>query len=375
MLRHSIASCLALPAAAVAAGLLAAEVARATPPSGRTGASPSGQASAGLPGEAARGRAATPQAGAATKGRAHELLGAEPLLISGASLPAGAPLTAAAPRPAAPRLDPDSPQDLQVEAAAGNSEALAKEAQNPIANLISLPVQWNSTPGTQWAPTAIDPTARHNRTLNVVNIQPVVPLPLTQDLLLVSRTIVPVIHRPLSGASDVIGIGDINPTVFLVPRSNGRLQLGAGPTLVIPSATDPQLGSQRWSAGPAGVAVYSQGPLVAGMLVNNIWSFAGQAGSPVNALLIQPFINYNLAAGWYLITSPIITSDWTAVGGKGWTVPIGGGFGRLFRIGRQPFNASLQAFWNAARPTFLGEQLQGEVTIRAQLQALFPVGR
>ncbi len=348
MLRCSIAWGRALPLAVVAASLLAAEPLRAAPPSGEPGAS--------LP-------------SATTRDRARDLLGSEPLLISGPPLPAGAS------QAAAPQLDSDSPQELRQEAAAGNSEALAKEAQNPIANLISLPVQWNATPGTQWAPTAIDPTARHNRTFNVVNIQPVVPFQLSKDLLLVSRTIVPLIQRPLSGASNVTGIGDINPTVFLVPRSNGRLQLGAGPTLVIPSATDPQLGSQRWSAGPAGVAVYSQGPLVAGVLLNNVWSFAGQAGSPVNALLIQPFLNYNLAAGWYLISSPIITSDWTAAGGNGWVVPIGGGIGRLFRIGKQPFNASLQAFWNAARPSFLGEQLQGPVTIRAQLQALFPMGR
>jgi hypothetical protein len=275
--------------------------------------------------------------------------------------------------PAGP--DPDSESVLEEEASVGNTEALAKQAQNPVANLISFPIQWNSVPGTQWAPRAIDPTAQPNRTFNVWNVQPVVPFPLNDNFTLISRTIVPVIHRPLVGETDVIGIGDINPTLFLVPRTGGNLMVGFGPTLVIPSATDVQLSSQRWSAGPAGVAVYTKGPWVAGVLVNNIWSFAGKGGQEVNAMLIQPFLNYNLPSGWYLTSSPILTADWTVANGNGWTVPIGGGFGRLFRVGTQPFNASLQAFWNVAKPEVLGEELLGDVTIRLQVQALFPTSR
>ena len=113
---------------------------------------------------------------------------------------------------------------------------------------------------------------------------------------------------------------------------------------------------------------------MAGILANNIWSFAGNGGRPVHAMLIQPFININLANGWYIASSPIITADWNASHGSGWTVPIGGGVGRIFRIGRQPFNASLQAFWNVVRPDPLGDKLLGPVTIRFQIQALFPTG-
>lgn len=273
-----------------------------------------------------------------------------------------------------PAAAPDSQPVLEQKAREGNTEALAKEAQNPVANLISLPIQWNATPDSQWAPRAIDPSAEADRTLNVWNVQPVIPFRLNDDFFLISRTIVPVIQRPLAGGSDVIGIGDINPTLFLVPRSRSRLQFGFGPTLVIPSATDDRLSTQRWSAGPAAVAVYTGGPLVAGMLINNIWSFSGNSGRDVNSMLIQPFINVNLANGWYLASSPIITADWTARAGRGWTVPVGGGFGRIFRIGNQPFNASLQAFWNAARPEVLGDKLLGPVTIRLQIQALFPTG-
>jgi hypothetical protein len=277
------------------------------------------------------------------------------------------------PSPAA-APNPDAQPVLQEEAREGNTGALAKEAQNPVANLISLPIQWNASPSSQWAPRAVDPAAEANRTFNVVNVQPVIPFRLNDDWLLVSRTIVPVIQRPLAGSTDVIGIGDINPTVFLVPRSNSPVQFGFGPTVVIPSASDVQLSSQRWSAGPAAVAVLTRGPLVAGVLANNVWSFAGDGGRNVNAMLIQPFVNLNLSRGWYLASSPILTADWTAPNGKGWTVPIGGGIGRIFRLGSQPFNASLQGFWNAVRPEVQGENLLGPVTIRLQIQALFPTG-
>jgi hypothetical protein len=297
-----------------------------------------------------------------------------PVILADAGADKAAEITVEQDVDGQPPMGPDSQPVLEQQAREGNTEALAKEAQNPVANLISLPIQWNSTPSSQWAPRAVDPGAQANRTLNVWNVQPVVPFRLNNDFFLISRTIVPVIQRPLAGSSDVIGIGDINPTIFLVPRTTSRFQFGIGPTLVIPSATDVQLSTQRWSAGPAGVAVYTRGALVAGVLANNIWSFAGEGGRQVNSMLIQPFINVNLANGWYIASSPIITSDWTANNGRGWTIPIGGGFGRIFRIGSQPFNASLQGFWNAVRPEQIGEQLLGPVTIRLQIQALFPTG-
>ncbi|ABM77180.1 hypothetical protein [Prochlorococcus marinus] len=273
-------------------------------------------------------------------------------------------------------VDPESSSQANLEAGAdqGNTEDLAKQAQNPIASMISFPIQWNATPGTQWAPSLIDPSARDNRTQNVVNVQPVVPFKISNDLTLVTRTIVPIVNQPWADGVDFTAIGDINPSVFFVPTLMGNLTIGLGPTLIIPSATDIRISSQRWSAGPSAVVVYTKGPWVLGGLANNVWSFSGRGGKDVNKLLIQPFLNYNMPKGWYITSSPVITNDWNADDGKGWMVPIGAGIGRVFKIGNQPVNASLSAYWNAIRPEIFGEKLQGEFTIRTQVQFLFPTG-
>ena len=89
-----------------------------------------------------------------------------------------------------------------------------------------------------------------------------------------------------------------------------------------------------------------------GVLLNNQWSVGGNPLRPaVNTGLAQPFVNYNMEHGWYLTSSPIITVNWLAASGEKWTVPVGGGFGRVFRVGDQPVNAQIQAFYNVERPT------------------------
>ena len=288
----------------------------------------------------------------------------------------------------------DQPQPVTgnepVSVTTGESKAkeegsLAKAAQNPIASLISLPIQWNSTPSTQWAPNVTIPSAdpslppvrtnfKANQTQNVVNVQPVIPFKVSDGLTLVTRTIVPFISQPGPRGTSIQSLGDINPSVFFVPTLKGNFTVGVGPTVVIPSATDNRLSSKRWSAGPTGVLVYTKGPIVAGGLINNIWSFAGDDGRDVNKMLIQPFLNYNLPKGWYLTSSPIITANWNQAENKGWTVPVGAGFGRVFVLGTQPVNASLSAYYNAVKPEVAGQTLIGDWTFRAQVQFLFPTG-
>jgi hypothetical protein len=256
-------------------------------------------------------------------------------------------------------------------AAEQSATDLAKQTQNPVADLISVPFQHNFNFN----------TGPENRTVWVMNVQPVIPITLGPHWNLITRTIMPIINQPslAPGIDHAFGLGDINPTLFLSPVGSEKFIWGVGPTFTFPTATSKELGSGEWSAGQAAVALTMQGPWVAGILAQNQWSFAGWSDHDVNALLMQPFVNYNFGEGWYVVTAPILTADWTAPKGDQWTVPLGLGGGRLFRLrdlpggdalgdlGKLPINTSLQAFYNAVTPSFAADWQQ-----RFQVQFLFP---
>lgn len=262
------------------------------------------------------------------------------------------------------KFNPSRTSDLLLSKNIDNSqteENLAAEAQNPIANLISVPFQNNTNFG----------VGQYDRTQNIFNIQPVVPVSLNEDWLVVTRTIVPIVYQPATGpanSSSHFGLGDITPQFFFVPKTKGHLTWGVGPVFLLPTATDDSLGTGKWGIGPTGVVVWSKDRWVIGALANNIWSVAGDSDRrDVNQLLVQPFVNYNLDNGWYILSAPIITANWQANSGNQWLVPIGGGVGKLFNIGKQPINASLQAYLNAEKPKH-----GPEWTARFQFQLLFP---
>lgn len=255
--------------------------------------------------------------------------------------------------------------DVATPARSGHSaepsedENLAQKSQNPIADLVSVPFQSNTNFN----------AGPFNRTQEVLNIQPVVPLSLNADWNLISRTIMPVISQPdpiLN--SNTNGIGDITQEFFFTPTHPGTLIWGLGPVFTIPSATDPILGTGKVLLGPTAVALVTPAHWVIGVLVNNQWSVGGNPLRPaVNEFLAEPFVNYNMAHGWYLTSSPVITSNWLAAPGQQWTVPIGGGFGRLFRLGDQPVSANIAAYYNVVHPTGTSNW-----QLRAQLSLLFP---
>jgi hypothetical protein len=244
-------------------------------------------------------------------------------------------------------------------ASAQQTEALAKAAQNPVANMISVPFQNNFNFN----------VGPNNATQYILNIQPVIPVSLNENWNLITRTIMPIINQPspAPGIPSASGLGDINPTFFLSPAKSGKLIYGFGPTFTLPTATDSMLGSGLWSAGPAAVVLTMQGKWVIGTLANHQWSFAGWGDHYVSASLAQPFVNYNLPHGWYLVSAPIITANWAADADNVWTVPVGGGFGKIQRIGKLPMNFQLQAFYNAVTPDY-GPDWQ----LRFQVQFMFP---
>jgi hypothetical protein len=168
-----------------------------------------------------------------------------------------------------------------------------------------------------------------------LNVQPVAPFSLNEDWNLVTRTIIPTISTPLPWGERVTGIGDLNPTFFFSPvKPTNGIIWGAGPVFVLPTATNELTGQGKWSVGPSFVAVKIAGPWVIGALINNVWSVAGNsARESVNQMTLQPFLNYNFPGGWYLTSSPIITANWKESGDNRWVVPVGGGLGRVFKVG------------------------------------------
>lgn len=260
----------------------------------------------------------------------------------------------------------------QNAAPANDTEALAKATQNPVANLISVPFQNNTN-------FAIGP---YDRTQNILNIQPVIPTRLNAHVMMISRIIQPIVWQPYSAQTTggEFGFGDISPTFFLSPTKPGKLIWGVGPAWVFPTATNQLLGQGKVSVGPSVVALVQPGHWTLGALVNNVWSFAGSGGRPeVNQMTLQYFINYNLPKGWFLSSSPIVTANWndkavldaangndTTSGGR-WTVPLGGGLGRITRLGPQPVNIAVNFYGNAVHPS--GASSWG---MRLQIALLYP---
>ena len=243
-----------------------------------------------------------------------------------------------------------------------SAEELAKLAQNPVGNLISVPFQNNTN--LNFGP--------EKGTQNVLNIQPVIPISVDKDWNIITRTIVPVISMPSLGPDTPArsGVGDIQLTAFLSPANPGEWIWGLGAITQLPTNSSEELGNKNWGLGPSAVLLHIKhgDPWVYGVLVNNLWSLTSdKQGGAYNNGLIQPFLNYNFEGGLYLTSAPILTVDWKADSGQQWTVPVGGGVGKIFHFGKLPVNTQISAYYNVVRPDF-GANWQ----IRAQVQLMFP---
>jgi len=233
---------------------------------------------------------------------------------------------------------------------------LAKEAANPVADLISLPFQNNTDFG----------LGGFDRNRNVLNIQPVIPLAGGK---LITRTILPVVWPPDLGAESgslSTGLADTLFTAFYA-TSAGSVTFGLGPALEIPTGGS-QRGAQKWSLGPSALVLVQPGPWTLGVLANQVWSIAGDSERrDVSKGLLQYFIVRQLGNGWYVNSAPSITVNWKAEPGQRWTVPFGGGFGKVAFLGRLPINTQVGAYVNAVAPD-VGPDWQ----LRVQVQILLP---
>jgi hypothetical protein len=209
---------------------------------------------------------------------------------------------------------------------AAQEAELAKKLQNPVAALISVPIQNNWDFG-------IGPADAMKFT---ANIQPVVPLTLNKDWNLIVRTILPVIYAesPVSGGADHSGLGDITQSFFLSPKEPvGGWILGAGPVALWPTATDSALGAGKWGVGPTIVALQQAHGFTYGILANQIWSYAGWGSQNVNASFLQPFIGYTTKTFTTFTVNTESTYNWQA---SQWTVPLNFMVQQLVKIGKQP---------------------------------------
>jgi hypothetical protein len=294
-----------------------------------------------------------PSSDGSALGRPLQLAAAEPTAD-------GTPPPVEEPPVAAATQDTETVQDGTHSRAGASSEALAKASQNPVADMISVPIQNNMNFG--FGP--------ESKMQNIMNIQPVIPFSLNKDWNLITRTIMPIVWQPelAPGIGPESGLGDIQFSMFLSPNKAEGFIWGVGPVFQFPSATDDLLGNGKFSAGPTAVGLLIKGHWVLGALVQNVWSYAGDSDRKhVNQFLLQPFINYNFQHGWYVTSAPIVTIDWTADSDDMWTVPLGGGVGKILRIGKLPVNISTQAYYNVATPEY-GADWQ----LRLQMQFLFP---
>jgi hypothetical protein len=240
-----------------------------------------------------------------------------------------------------------------------DATALAKQAQNPVSNLVTLSLQNN---------TFYEVGPKEN-TQNVLLVQPVLPMSMSKDWNFIARPIIPLLNQPaMSNAQDRNhGLGNIQFQGFFSPKEpvNGWI-LGFGPYLEFPSNSEPELGADMWSAGPAFVALKIKGPWVFGGLFTHLWSYSGDEAEN-NLTGFQPICNYNFGGGLYASYSPMINYNWSADSADALTLPLGIGMGKVFAIGKQKINAKVSAFKMVERPTNGAEwQLQ------IQFNLLFP---
>jgi hypothetical protein len=288
---------------------------------------------------------------------------------------ATAPVVAQAPQPTptpsaadtggfdASKLTPAQQEALRL--------AVIKTSQNPVGNITVFPFQNNFNYG-------VGPYTRFQYNLNV---QPVVPIMLSQSMNLIARTIIPVLNQPSFappgvcaspvGCPSTFGLSDVQEQLFFAPKTKpGQLIWAVGPIFQFPTATPNTLGSGKWSAGPDAVGLVMPGNWVMGALVTQLWSIAGLPNRPnVSAFLLQPFVNYNLKDGWAISSAPIVTANWTSTQNK-WTVPLGGGVSKTFKNDGQLMQLSAFYYTNVVRPL-----TAPQTTLRVSWSLLWPVKR
>jgi hypothetical protein len=222
-----------------------------------------------------------------------------------------------------------APETQMPSKSSSDAQQLAKELSNPVASLISVPFQGNFDfgmgAGSGWRFT--------------LNFQPVIPVALSPKWNMISRTILPIIHQGnVAAPGSQNGLGDIVQSFFFSPNKSEPLIWAVGPVVLIPTATNDFLGSEKLGLGPTILGLRQSGGWTYGLLMNHIWSVAGSdSRASVNSTFLQPFLAYTTKDAWTYSINAESTYDWT---GNHWAIPVHPGVAKLVRFGKQPVSFS-----------------------------------
>lgn len=209
----------------------------------------------------------------------------------------------------------------------GESDAakLAKETANPLADVISIPFQFNFNFG----------MGEYNRTQTLLNVMPAIPFRLNDKFNVLNRIILPVLIQPdiSEESGSTFGLGSINYSMFFTPAETGKIIWGVGPAFNIPTRTNNLLGSPEFGIGPTLIVLTMPGNWALGLTVNNVWSYTN---SNLNALFSQVFVVYTFPSAWFVQMMPTITANWNAEKGQKWSFPLGANMGKVVIFGKQP---------------------------------------
>jgi hypothetical protein len=225
-----------------------------------------------------------------------------------------------------------------------DAAALAQKLTNPVADLISVPFQfnWNGRIG-----------VADKGQQAYVNFQPVIPIHLNQDWNLIARTVAPLTWQEniFPGAGRQAGLGNIEQSFFLSPvQPVGGWIVGVGPILYLPTATEKLLGTSQTGAGPTAVLLRIQGPWTYGILANQVWGFAGPVSfgtKPINQVYMQPFIAYTTKDAWTFTLNSESQYDWLT---QKWTMPFNFQVSKLVMIDKHPVSFGVGVRYFAASP-------------------------
>ncbi|MDO9168353.1 MAG: hypothetical protein Q7U18_04555 [Methylobacter sp.] len=251
-------------------------------------------------------------------------------------------------------------QTAVAEEATKSSEDWLRSAQNPLAPVLSVPLTYTHHGGAD------------NGDVSIGSIQPIIPVSLGEWNMINQLSLnfigtpgvvtgISELPEPFPG-SGIAGLADTNFTSLFTPVSSGNIYWGVGPTFVFPTDTllsdtedrrSRELGSGKFSVGPALVFVVQPGPWSIGVKSRQIWSVVGNdSRNDVSQLVVEPFANYNLDEGWYLTTNMDTVANWNSRSDNRWTVPVGGGVGKLFALDNYAVNTKLEGYYNAVKPDY-----------------------